>query len=292
MTRDTAQKHIVAFQGEHGAYSEMAVRSYFGERVDVLPCPNFHALFEAVESGRATRGMVPIENTLMGGILDNYDLLLERDLHIVGEIKLRIVHNLIVNAGVTVDDIREIHSQAPALAQCTNLIRRLDRAVAVPTHDTAGSVRDLKASGARDVAAIASRQAAIDYGLEIIEAGIEDDHQNYTRFVVVSTEAAEAEPPAKTSIVFRLKNEPGALYNSIGAFARNGINLQKIESRPIAGKPFEYTFYLDFEGGRTDANCLAALDELGGYATTLRILGSYTQGELVSGTVRPPLNTD
>jgi len=279
----------VAFQGEYGAYSEMAARSYFGESVDVFPRPNFHALFEAVETGEATHGMVPIENTLMGGILDNYDLLLERSLYIVGETKLRIVHNLIVNPGVGVDDIREIHSQPPALAQCTKLIKRMENAKAVPTHDTAGSVRDLKASGARDVAAIASRQAAIDYDLEILEEGIEDDHQNYTRFVVVSKSAIEAHAPAKTSIIFSLKNEPGSLYKSIGAFAESGINLQKIESRPIAGKPFEYTFYLDFEGSRMDHDCLAALDELAKHAATLRVLGSYQQGDLVNGTVRPKL---
>ena len=281
----------VAFQGDYGAYSEMAARSYFGEAVDVLPRPDFNALFEAVESGEATHGMVPIENTLMGGILDNYDLLLERTLHIVGETKLRIVHNLIVNPGVTLADIREVHSQPPALAQCTHFIRDLKDASPVATHDTAGSVRDLKASGARDVAAIASKQAAIDYELEILQEEIEDNHQNYTRFVGVSKKAVEAEVPAKTSIIFSLKNEPGALYNSIGAFARNGINLQKIESRPIAGKPFEYTFYLDFEGSRNDAECLAALDELAKHAATLRVLGSYKQGDLVNGTVRPKLGT-
>ena len=280
---------LVAFQGDYGAYSEMAARSYFGEAVNVLPRPNFHELFEAVESGQATHGMVPIENTLMGGILDNYDLLLERTLNIVGETKLRTVHNLIVNPGVTIDDVREIHSQTPALAQCTQLIKSLTKATAVPTNDTAGSVRDLKASGARDVAAIASKQAAIDYELKILKEGIEDNHQNYTRFVVVSKTALEAEAPSKTSIIFSLKNEPGSLYRSMGAFAESGINLQKIESRPIAGKPFEYTFYLDFEGSRQDHDCLAALDELARHAATLRILGSYKQGDLVNGTVRPKL---
>ncbi len=286
MTQPTTR---VAFQGEYGAYSEMAARSYFGEDVHGLPQPDFHALFDAVESGDATHGMVPIENTLMGGILDNYDLLLERTLSITGETKLRIVHNLIVNPGVAIEDIREIHSQIPALAQCTKLIRSLPNAVAVPTHDTAGAVRDLKSSGSRTVAAVASRQAAIDYDLEILREGIEDSHQNYTRFVVVSKEATEAKAPSKTSIIFTLKNEPGSLYRSLVAFAESNINLQKIESRPMAGKPFEYTFYLDFEGNRTDHNCLAALDELAKHAAMLRVLGSYQQGDLVNGTVRPKL---
>ena len=158
MTQPTPR---VAFQGEYGAYSEMAARSYFGEDVRVLPQPDFHALFNAVETEEATHGMVPIENTLMGGILDNYDLLLERSLFIIGETKLRIVHNLIVNPGVAIEDIREIHSQGPALAQCTKLIQSLTDAAAVPTHDTAGAVRDLRSSGALNVAAIASRQAAV-----------------------------------------------------------------------------------------------------------------------------------
>ncbi len=277
----------VAFQGDYGAYSEMAARAYFGQSVDVFPRHDFHALFEAVESGEASHGMVPIENTLMGGILDNYDLLLERSLCIIGETKLRIVHNLIVNAGVKMEDIREIHSQSPALAQCTNLIRNLPDARTVPTHDTAGSVRDLKASGATDVAAIASRQAAIDHELEILQESVEDNHQNYTRFVVVARTAVEAEEPSKTSIVFSLKNDAGSLYSSLSAFAESNINLQKIESRPIAGKPFEYTFYLDFEGNRSEPECLAALDELARHAATLRVLGSYQQGDLVDGTVRP-----
>ncbi|MCH2664459.1 hypothetical protein MK139_08940, partial [bacterium] len=225
----------VAFQGEYGAYSEMAARAYFGETVDVLPRPNFHALFEAVESGEATHGMVPIENTLMGGILENYDLLLERTLYIIGETKLRIVHNLIVNPGVGLGDIREIHSQAPALAQCTKLIKSLPNTTAVPTHDTAGSVQDLKKSGSGEVAAIASKQAAIDHDLEILQEGVEDNHQNYTRFVVIAPKPVKAQAPSKTSIIFSLKNEPGSLYRSIGAFSERGINLQKIESRPVTG---------------------------------------------------------
>jgi prephenate dehydratase len=277
----------VAFQGEYGAYSEMAARAYFGETVDVLPRPNFHALFEAVESGEATHGMVPIENTLMGGILENYDLLLERTLYIIGETKLRIVHNLIVNPGVGLGDIREIHSQAPALAQCTKLIKSLPNTTAVPTHDTAGSVQDLKKSGSSEVAAIASKQAAIDYDLEILQEGVEDNHQNYTRFVVIAPKPVKAQAPSKTSIIFSLKNEPGSLYRGIGAFSERGINLQKIESRPVTGKPFEYIFYLDFEGSQADVECLAALDELAKHSATLRVLGSYKQGDLVKGTVRP-----
>jgi prephenate dehydratase len=288
----TQPKTRVAFQGDYGSYSELAIRSYFGQDAQVLPRPDFQSLFNAVELGEATHGMVPIENTLMGSILDNYDLLLERSLYITGETKLRIVHNLIVNPGVLIEDIREIHSQSPALAQCTKIIASLPNASAVATHDTAGSVRDLKESGSRNTAAIASKQAAIDYDLEIIREGIEDNHQNFTRFVVVAKAPLEPESSAKTTVIFSLKNEPGSLYKSLGAFAEAGINLQKIESRPIAGKPFEYTFYLDFEGSQNEQTCKAALDDLATHATLLRVLGSYQQGELVNGTVRPRIEAN
>lgn len=280
---------IVAFQGEYGAFSEMAARSHFGQDVVVSPQPDFAQLFQAVESSQATHGMVPIENTLMGSIYENYDLLLEHDLSIVGETKLRIIHNLIVNPGVTLEDIRRIHSQPPALAQCTLLIASLPTAEAVPAHDTAGAVRDLRDGGHRDAAAIASRQAAIDYELEILKEGIEDNHQNYTRFVVVARAETDPEAPAKTSIVFTLRNEPGSLYRSLGAFADTGLNLLKIESRPIVGKPFEYTFYLDFAGDRRDGACEQALGALESHATMLKVLGSYKEGEPLDGIVRSKL---
>ena len=213
------RKKSVAFQGEHGAFSEMAARLYFGKDVQVVPQRNFSALFAAVEHKECTHGMVPIENSLMGSIHENYDHLSAHHLQIVGELKMRIVHNLIVNPGVKLEDIRHIYSQAPALAQCTQFTASLPRAETIMTSDTAGAVKALKTSGTRDAAAIASAQAAWDYDLEILQVGIEDDHQNYTRFLVVTSETIAPENPnvqmpAKTSIVFAMKNVPGALFKS------------------------------------------------------------------------------
>jgi prephenate dehydratase len=276
----------VAFQGEYGAYSEMAARAYFGEDIDVLPNPNFTALFSAVENGDASHGMVPIENSLMGSIHENYDNLLAHGLQIVGELKLRIVHNLIVNPGVKLEDIRHIYSQAPALAQCKNIIASLPLAEAVMAPDTAGAVKQLKASGARDAAAIASKQAAIDYELEILQAGVEDDHANYTRFLVVVPEGQEVEDATKTSIVFAMQNVPGALFKSLSVFALRDLNLLKIESRPLVGKPWEYSFYLDIEGHLGQESCTRAIDHLREIASFVRILGAYKQGDVVDGKVR------
>ena len=277
----------IAFQGEYGAFSEMAARAYFGEGVDVLPCPHFMALFSAVEKGEASHGMVPIENSLMGSIHENYDNLLKYGLQIVGELKLRIVHNLIVNPGEKVEDIRHIYSQAPALAQCKDLIASLSQAQAVMAPDTAGAVKQLKASGARDAAAIASKQAAIDYELEILQAGVEDDHANFTRFLVVVPEGPEVIGATKTSIVFAMQNVPGALFKSLSVFALRDLNLLKIESRPLVGKPWEYSFYLDIEGHLGQESCRRAIDDLREIASFVRILGAYKQGDVVAGKVRP-----
>lgn len=276
----------VAFQGELGAFSEMAARTYFHENVRVAPQPNFAALFEAVEKGRCTHGIVPIENSVMGSIHENYDHLLQHDLHIVGELKLRIVLNLIVNPGVRLEDIRQVFSQAPALAQCTRFIRSLRGVEAVVAHDTAGAVKELKEKNIRDAAAIASAQAAIDHGLEILESGIENNPRNYTRFLVVAPEPVEPEEPAKTSVVFALDHVPGALFKSLGVFALRDINLLKIESRPLTGRPWEYVFYLDFEGHLGCEKVAQAVQHLEQVASFLKILGSYKQGESVEGKVR------
>lgn len=264
----------------------MAARAFFHEAVEVRPQPNFSALFAAVEAGDCTHGMVPIENSLMGSIHENYDHLLAHELYIIGEIKLRIVHNLIVNPGVKLADVRHVYSQPPALAQCTHFLGRLKDAEAVIAHDTAGAVRALKDTGARDAAAIASAQAAVDYGLEVLEAGIEDDHNNYTRFLVVAPDAVEPQEPAKTSIVFAMKDIPGALFKSLSVFALRDINLLRIESRPLKGRPWEYAFYLDFEGHMGQTACAKAVDHLEEIATFVKILGSYRQGEAVEGKMR------
>ncbi|MCZ6635806.1 MAG: prephenate dehydratase [bacterium] len=279
-------KMKVAFQGELGAYSEMAARSYFHETVQVSPQPTFTDLFERVTSGSCTHGMVPIENTVMGSIHENYDHLLKNDLHIVGELKLRIMHNLIVNPGVRLEDIRHIYSHPAALAQCTKFTRSLTQAEAVVAYDTAGAVKNLKESGAKDAAAIASAQAAVDYDLEILKTGVENNHQNYTRFLIVTKTPVEPEDPAKISLVFAMKDVPGALFKSLSAFALRDINLLKIESRPLEGRPWEYAFYLDLEGHLGHEPCARAIEHLKEIATFVKILGAYPQGEAVEGTVR------
>jgi prephenate dehydratase len=269
-----------------GAFSEMAARSYFSDSVHVVPQPDFQSLFSAVSGGECTHGMVPIENSLMGSIHENYDLLLQQDLFIVGEIKLRIVHNLIVNPGVRLEDVRQIYSQAPALAQCTEFIRSTEGVEAVVAQDTAGAVRRIKKEKARNAAAIASAQAAIDYDLEILREGLENDQRNYTRFLVVASNAAEPVDPAKTTVVYALDHIPGALFKSLGVFAMRDINLLKIESRPLSGRPWEYVFYLDFEGPMASDRCRQAVEHLEQMASFLKILGSYTQGETVEGSLR------
>jgi prephenate dehydratase len=269
----------VGFQGERGAYSEAAAIVHFGEGVEPVPCATFDLVFERVESGECERGVVPIENSLAGSIHRNYDLLLKHDLQIVGEVSLRVVHNLIAHPGVTLADIRRIYSHPQALAQCEGYLDRLPGVERVPSYDTAGSVKLIKEQGLRDAAAIASQRAAQVYSMAVLESGIEDDPENYTRFLVLAREGSVLQSsPAKTSIVFSLQNAPGALFKALSVFALRDIDLTKIESRPLKGKPWEYFFYLDFAGSITETHCQKAIGHLEEIATFLRILGSYPRG--------------
>ena len=271
----------VAFQGEPGAYSEQAVFDYYGE-VGTLPCESFDVMFDSVASGKSDLALAPIENSLAGSIHQNYDLLLQHDLHIVGEYLLRVHHCLITMPGVKKEDIKKAISHPQALGQCAGYLRS-HGIKAEQVYDTAGSVKMLKESGARETAAIASRRAAEIYEMQILEEGIEDNAENYTRFLAVGREAvvpaalseSRGEGEAKTSIVFTLKNMPGALFKALSVFALRDIDLTKIESRPLQGKPWEYLFYIDFIGSTQDEVSKRALDHLGEYAMTLRVLGSY-----------------
>lgn len=263
----------VAFQGEPGAYSEQAVFEYFGE-VETLSCESFEATFAAVQSGRCDQALIPIENSLAGSIHQNYDLLLRYQLHVVGEYFLRVRHCLIALPGVTKSEIKKAISHPQALGQCDAYLRK-QGIKTEQVYDTAGSVRILKESGARDTAAIASRRAAELHGMNILEEGIEDNPENYTRFLAIARAAIQPRAEAKTSIVFTLVNKPGALFKALSVFALRDIDLTKIESRPLQGKPWEYLFYLDFIGSSQDQRSAKALDHLGEYATMLRILGSY-----------------
>jgi prephenate dehydratase len=263
----------IAFQGEPGAYSEQAVFNYFGE-VETQPCESFDVVFEEVASGVCEAGLIPIENSLAGSIHQNYDLLLRHDLYIVGEYLLRVQHCLIALPGVTKADLKKVISHPQALGQCAAYLRKLG-VKTESAYDTAGSVKMLKESGARDTAAIASRRAAEIYEMQILEEGIEDNAENYTRFLAISQMVERPAGEAKTSIVFTLKNQPGALFKALSVFALRDIDLTKIESRPLQGKPWEYLFYIDFIGAAHEETASKALDHLGEYALMLRVLGSY-----------------
>ena len=263
----------VAFQGESGAYSEEAVRLHFGSDVQTFPCRAFEHIFDAVESGEADFAAVPVENSTAGSINKAYDLLLDHDLKVHGELLLRIHHNLLVVPGVT-GEIREVRSHHQALAQCEDFLNRSGY-VAVPWYDTAGSARDLASEPEPGVAVIASRLAAEVYGLEIAAERIEDMHHNYTRFFIVAQGNAPHCSPAKTSLVFAVPDVPGALYDALSEFADRQINLVKLESRPRRNRPWQYVFYLDFQGHWDDQAAKEALVALLNRAAFVKLLGSY-----------------
>ena len=266
----------VAFQGEPGAYSEEAIRLHFGPDVETVPCRAFEHIFEAVDSGAADFGAVPVENSSAGSINKAYDLLLDHDLKVHGEILLRIRHCLLTTPG-NAANIREVRSHFQALAQCEEYLNRAGY-TAVPWYDTAGSAKDLAAEPADGVAVIASKLAAATYGLEIVEEGIEDLRQNYTRFFVVGKGEAPRVDGCKTSLVFAVPNTPGSLYNSLGEFAERGVNLTKLESRPRRNRPWQYVFYVDFDGHWQDEAPAQALLGLLSRAAFVKLLGSYPSG--------------
>jgi len=265
----------IAFQGEYGAYSEVAALEHFGAGCQTLPCESFDAVFEAVESGAADRGLVPVENSLAGSIHRNYDLLLQFPLVVTGEHYLRVSHCLIGLPGASIAGLKKVISHPQALAQCEKYLRGLRGVHAEPVYDTAGSVKMVKDGGDPSVGAIASRRAAELYEMAVLAEHIEDNPANFTRFQAISKEPVDPGPDAKTSIVFAMKNAPGALFRAMSVFALRDIDLTKIESRPLVGKPWEYFFYIDFVGAlgnQTVKNALANLEE---YCTFLRVLGSY-----------------
>lgn len=271
----------IAFQGELGAYSELATYEYFGSNVEVLPRPTFNDVFTAVANEEADHGIIPIENSLTGSIHENYDLLLDHDLVITGEIKLRIVHNLLANKGATIGGIRRIYSHPQGISQCKDYLSRLADVDLISVYDTAGAARRIRHDGKTDEAAIASEQAARDYQLNILAQSIESNHLNFTRFNILSRELADEAENSKTSIVFSTKNIPGALFKSLSVFALRDIDLYKIESRPIPGSPWVYMFYLDFSGDIRHETTKRALGHLEEIASYLKVLGSYKKGDEV-----------
>jgi prephenate dehydratase len=264
----------VSFQGVAGAYSEQAIRQYFGAEVETVPCRTFEDLFIAVEQGKADYGMLPVENSLAGSVVQSYELLMEHDLRVRAEIIVRIEHQLLIVPGTDPDSLTCAKSHPQALAQCERyLIRR--GLNAIPTFDTAGSARDLAQNPVEGTAAIASELAAELYGLEILDSGIEDLPFNYTRFFILGLDDPPRAQRSKTSLIFTTRHNPGALYDSLGEFAQRGINLSKIESRPRRNRPWQYLFYLDFDGHWQDPPCEAALMGLLRRSSFVKLLGSY-----------------
>jgi len=263
-----------AFQGERGAYSESAVYAFFGFSAEVKPCRDFKAVFESVRKQETPFGVVPIENSLEGSINQTYDLFLNYDLKVCGEVIVKIEHCLIANPSTSLEAVKAVYSHPQALAQCRNFLERFGREL-IPTYDTAGSVKMLKEKGLKNAAAVASERAAQLYGMKILARDIADNKENYTRFFVLSKEDAPISGKDKTSIIFGATHAPGSLYHALGEFAQRSINLTKIESRPTKQTPWEYNFYLDFEGHRSETRCTEALKALEKYAAFTKILGSY-----------------
>ncbi len=269
----------VAFQGERGAYSEAAAVAFFGDFVQPIPYHDFDSVFEAVVNNQADRGVLPVENSLAGSIHRNYDLLLRHDLSIVGEVQIPIAHQLIALPGVTLADIKKVYSHPQALAQCERSISRvLPQAERVTTYDTAGSVKMIKEQGLTDGAGLASRRAAEIYEMPILQPDMQDDAENYTRFVVVAREPVIPQGQAKTSVVFAMENIPGALFKCLAVFALRDIDLTKLESRPLQGKRWQYFFYVDFIASQHEERGRNALNHLQEITSYLKVLGSYPRG--------------
>lgn len=272
----------VAFQGELGAFSHEAARGAFGADIEMVPRRTFEEMFDAVNLGHADVAVVPIENTLVGSIIKNYDLLVEHQLEIAAELVLRIVHNLIAKPGVKLEEIKHVLSHPVALAQCERFLKANPLIKVEQAYDTAGSVKMVMEGTDRSAAGIAGVAAAEVYGAQILVPGIESHSQNFTRFFVLTApqrvhqiNLKSAGPGRKTSIVMRIANRPGGLYEALSAFAKEGVDLTKIESRPIEGRPWEYSFYLDLAGAKDAPEVQQALKAVAAGSESVRVLGSY-----------------
>lgn len=280
---------MIAFQGEPGAYSEAAVYEYFGPQVKTIPCNSFKQVFIAVSDETCGFGLIPIENSLAGSIHRNYDLLLRYDLLITAEYYLRVNHCLLALPGVQTGDIQQVYSHPQALAQCEASLSALG-VERVAKYDTAGSAQLIRDQNITTAAALASRHAATVYDLQIVKENMEDNPANFTRFLALTRpshpQIKSKTGDHKTSIVFSLINKPGALLKALSIFALREIDLTKIESRPLVGKPWEYLFYIDFVGHVSSKTCATALDHLAEIAPFLRVLGSYPRHNYLSETGR------
>ncbi|MGH9253741.1 MAG: prephenate dehydratase [Vicinamibacterales bacterium] len=261
----------IAYQGEPGAYSEAAALLY-SPHADTLPCKAFDEVFDAVLEKRATHGIVPMENSIGGTIHRNYDLLVDHEIPITGEVELDVVHCLQALPGTKIEDIRIVYSHQQALAQCERYLKELGVTVEA-VYDTAGGAKLVAEQRLTHAAALASRRAAEVFGLEVLQEAVQDYEFNITRFFVIG--GAQPADANKTTIVFALPSTPGSLFKALSVFALRDINLSKLESRPIRGRPWEYLFYVDIEARRDDLACARALAQLGEFAKWSRVLGTY-----------------
>lgn len=272
----------VAFQGELGAFSQQAIQQLLGFKVEPVPCSRFEQVYTTLENRNADAAVVPLENTLAGSVHDNYDLLLKYPFVITAETSVRVVHNLIAPPGTKFASIRRVYSHPVALNQCLDFFAKYTQIEREPFYDTAGSVKMVMATRKPGEAAIASELAAQIYGGQILKRGLEDDRQNFTRFFLLEKAGSPprsiktmAKRPWKTSLVFSIKNVPGALFKALSALALRDLNLVKIESRPRRGRPWEYLFYLDLMGNPADVPVRNALNQLKEITDFLRVLGTY-----------------
>jgi prephenate dehydratase len=272
----------VAFQGEAGAFSQMAVRQLLGDEVRIVPCQTFETVFRSLAGKEVDAAVIPIENTLHGSVHENYDHLLQFDVEIVGETSVRIAHNLIAPPGVSLRSVKRVYSHPVALNQCLHFFADNPQFERVPFYDTAGSVKMIMEERPEGAAAIASSISAGIYGARILKRNIEDDPSNFTRFFLLERpgrkRATGGDVQWKTSLVFTTRNLPGALFRALSALSLRDIDLAKIESRPLRGKPWEYLFYLDFIGRVDEPRVQKALGHLSELSDLLRVLGSYPKG--------------
>ena len=275
----------VSFQGERGAYSEAASVSFFGNEVNAIPCSTFADALKNTENDTSDYSVLPVENSLEGSVGESNDLLVTVNLDAIGEIYHRIRHCLIGTGSL--ENIDTVYSHTQALGQCRKFIQE-NSLKTVPSYDTAGSVKIIKDLNKNNVACIASKNAAEIFGIPIIKQGIEDNRNNYTRFLVLSKESSEnsvtfkqnTSSKEKTSIIFSVKHEAGTLYQIIKEFATYKINLTKIESRPNKNTAWEYNFYVDFEGSQDDSMIKEMLQKIKGNSSFLKILGTYPMANL------------
>jgi prephenate dehydratase len=272
----------VAFQGEPGAFSQLAARKLLGERVQTVACPTFESLFDSIAEGRADLILAPLENTLAGPVLRCYDLLYQSALTMTGEVVLRIGHCVIGCPGSSLDGVRRIQSHPVALAQCERFFAAHPAIAKAVAEDTAGSVRQIMERLDPSVAAIASEAAAIQYGAQILVSGVEDDPHNFTRFALLqpASSVTEAIPEADaTTLVLTVANQPGALFHSLEPFALNSIDLMSLVSRPLVGTPWHYRFFFEVAAAASDPRMAKVLAELQPRTVELRVLGSYRSGK-------------